>query len=125
MKAGSDLDTWHLATSRLEIISDRKTRVALRAVLVSVLLLLGVLAGLRLYVEAAGPVARAAALEARNASLEAELARLREDLELERATRIALERQVVELNEQASQLASQLNFVNAQSGRSRAGPTRD
>jgi hypothetical protein len=125
LRAASDLDTWHLATSRLEIISDRKARIALRTVLVSVLLALGVLAGLRLYLEATGPVARAAELEVRNASLEAELARLRADLELERATRVALERQVVELDEQASQLASQLNFVNAQSGRSRAGQARD
>jgi septal ring factor EnvC (AmiA/AmiB activator) len=125
LKAGSGVDTWHLATSRLEIISDRKARIAMRTVLVSVLLALGVLAGLRLYNEAAGPLARAASLEARNASLEAELARLRAALEFERATRAALERQVVELNEQSSQLASQLNFLNAQNGRSSAGQARD
>ena len=125
MKAGSGGDTWHLATSRLEIVSDRKARVALRTLLGSVLLALGILAGLRLYTEAAGPVAHASALAARNASLDAELARLRADLELQRATRAALEQQVVELEARASQLASELNFVKAQGGRSGAGQARD
>jgi hypothetical protein len=50
---------------------------------------------------------------------------LRAELELERATRTALEQQVMELNAQASELASQLNFFNAQSGRTRAGHSRD
>jgi len=125
LKGGIHANTWHLATSRLEIISDRKARIALRSVLVSVLVSLAALAGLRLYTEAAGPVARVAALQQHNASLSEEAARLRAELELERATRVALEQQVAELNEQASELASQLNFFNAQSGRPRAGHSRD
>jgi septal ring factor EnvC (AmiA/AmiB activator) len=125
LKAGIEADTWHLATSRLEIISDRRSRIALRTVLVAVLVALAALAGLRLYAGAAGPVARVATLQQQNASLSAELARLRAELELERATRAALEQQVAELNEQASELASQLNFFNAQSGRPRTSHSRD
>ena len=125
MKAGIEANTWHLATSRLEIISDRRSRIALRVVLVAVLVALAALAGLRLYADAAGPVARAAALQQQNASLSAELARLQAELELERATRAALEQQVAELNEQASELASQLNFFNAQSGRPQDSRSRE
>jgi septal ring factor EnvC (AmiA/AmiB activator) len=125
LRAGIEADTWHLTTSRLEIISDRRARVALRGVLVAVLVSLALLAGLRLYADAAGPVARASKLQQENASLNAELARLRAELELERATRAALEQQVMELNAQSSELASQLNFFNAQSGRSRTSRARD
>ena len=125
MKTGIEADTWHLATSRLEIISDRKARIALRTVLVAVLLSLAALAGLRLYADASGPAARVSALQQENASLGEELARLRAELVLERATRVALEQQVTELNERASGLESQLNFFNAQSGRNRAGHSRD
>ena len=125
MKAGIEADTWHLATSRLEIISDRKARIALRAVLVAVLVSLAALAGLRLYADAPGPAARVSALQQENASLGADLARLRAELVFERATRVALEQQVTELNERSSELESQLNFFNAQSGRTRAAHSRD
>lgn len=125
MKAGIAANTWHLTTSRLEIISDRKARMALRIVLVAVLVSLAMLAGLGLYKDAAGPAARVTALQQQNASLNAEVVRLRAELELERATRTALEQQVMELNSQASELASQLNFFNAQSGRTRAGRSRE
>ena len=125
MKTGIAADTWHLATSRLEIISDRKARIALRTVLVAVLVSLAALAGLRLYADASGPAARVSALQQENASLGEELARLRAELVLERATRVALEQQVTELNERASGLESQLNFFNAQSGRTRASHSRD
>lgn len=125
MKAGIEADTWHLATSRLEIISDRKARIALRTVLVAVLVSLGALAGLRLYADASGPAARVSALQQENALLGDELARLRAELVLERATRVALEQQVTDLNERVGELDSQLNFFNAQSGRKRAGHSRD
>ena len=125
MKAGIEADTWHLATSRLEIISDRKARIALRTVLVAVLVSLGALAGLRLYADASGPAARVSALQQENALLGDELARLRAELVLERATRVALEQQVTDLNERVGELDSQLNFFNAQSGRKRTGHSRD
>ena len=54
-----------------------------------------------------------------------ELARLRAELVLEQATRVALEQQVIDLNERVGELDSQLNFFNAQSGRKRAGHSRD
>ncbi len=125
MKAGIEADTWHLATSRLEIISDRKARIALRTILVAVLVSLGALAGLRLYADASGPAARVSALQQENALLGDELARLRAELVLEQATRVALEQQVTDLNERVGELDSQLNFFNAQSGRKRAGHSRD
>ena len=125
MKAGIEADTWHLATSRLEIISDRKARIALRTVLVAVLVSLGALAGLRLYADASGPAARVSALQQENALLGDELARLRAELVLEQATRVALEQQVTDLNERVGELDSQLNFFNAQNGRKRAGHSRD
>jgi uncharacterized small protein (DUF1192 family) len=114
LKAAIESDTWHLATSRLEIISDRKARVSLAA-----------LVGLRLYADASGPAARVSALQQENESLGEELTRLRAELVLERATRVALEQQVTELNERTSELESQLNFFNAQSGRTRAGHSRE
>ena len=125
MRVGAAADTWHLATSRLEIISDRNARTALRTVLVTVLVSLAVLVGLRLYADAAGPIARVSTLQQENAALGEEVARLRAELVLEQATRAALEQQVTELNERAGELESQLNFFNAQSGRARAGRTRD
>lgn len=125
MRVRTDSDTWHLSTGSVAITSDRKSRIMLRVVLAAVLVLLAVLAGLRLFAEAAGPAARLAALEQQNSTLGAEIARLRAELELERATRAALEQQVVDLNTQASDLASQLNFFNAQSGRARAGRSRN
>jgi uncharacterized small protein (DUF1192 family) len=125
LKAGIEADTWHLATSRLEIISDRKARIALRTILVAVLVSLGALAGLRLYADASGPAARVSALQQENALLGDELARLRAELVLEQATRVALEQQVTDLNERVGELDSQLNFFNAQSGRKRAGHSRD
>ncbi len=82
-------------------------------------------AGLRLYADAPGPTARVSALQQENASLGEELARLRAELVFERATRVALEQQVTELNERSSELESQLNFFNAQSGRTRAAHSRD
>ena len=110
MRARTIPYTWHLTTGPVEIISDRKARIALRSVLVTVLVFLAVLAGLRMYAEAAGPAARMAALQAQNSAQAAELERLQAELALERATRAALEQQVTALNSQASDLASQLNF---------------
>jgi septal ring factor EnvC (AmiA/AmiB activator) len=117
MKAHGDADTWHLATAPVEIISDRRARVALRSVLVAVLVCLAVLAGMRLYAGAAGPVARAESLRSQNTALAAEMARLRAELELERATRRALEEQLAALHERSSELESRLNFFTAQTGR--------
>ena len=124
MKAGIEADTWHLTTSRLEIISDRKARIALRTILVAVLVSLGVLAGLRLYADAAGPAARVTALQQENALLDDEVARLRAELVLERR-RVSRSSSKSPTSTKGSELDSQLNFFNAQSGRKRAGHSRD
>jgi hypothetical protein len=48
--------------------------------------------------------------------LRTEADRLRAELELERATRTALDRQVVELNEQITEAERKLGFLKAQGG---------
>lgn len=125
MRARTEPSIWHLTTSAVEIVSDHRARIMLRTTLVAVLVALATLAGLRMYTEATGPVTRAAELQHQSVALAAELAQLRAELALERATRAALEQQVIELNERSSNLESQLNFFNAQSGRARTGRVRE
>jgi len=111
--------TRQLASAPLEVVSDRRARAALRSALVFVLVGLAFVAGLRQYADAQHPAARMQALLSENAGLRAELARLETELELERATHAALDREVAGLSEQLSDLNSQLTFFNAQSGRPR------
>jgi hypothetical protein len=59
------------------------------------------------------PFAGAGALQAENASLGNELAQLRVEMDVERATRAALEGQVAELNAQVVELTSQVEFYRA------------
>jgi uncharacterized small protein (DUF1192 family) len=111
--------TRQLTTARLELVSDLRARALLRSVLVTVLVALAVAAGLRLLSEGAASAARRAQLQEENTALLAEVARLEAELELEQATRAALDRQVTELNQRVVELDSQLGFLGAQSGRSR------
>jgi septal ring factor EnvC (AmiA/AmiB activator) len=112
--------TRRLASAPLEVVSDRRARAALRSALVVVLVGLAIVAGARLYAEAQAPTSRIRALQDDNAALQAEIVRLETELELERATRAALDREVAGLNEQLGDLSNQLTFFNAQSGRSRS-----
>ena len=59
------------------------------------------------------PFARTGALEAENASLRNELAQLRVEMDVERATRAALEGQVAELNARVVDMTSQVEFYRA------------
>ncbi len=59
------------------------------------------------------PFARAGALEVENASLRSELAQLRVEMDVERATRAALEEQVAELNSHVVEMTSQVEFYRA------------
>ena len=59
------------------------------------------------------PFARAGALAAENASLRNELAQLRVEMDVDRATRAALEDQVAELNAQVVEVTSQVEFYRA------------
>lgn len=111
--------TAQLTSARVELVSDARARVLLRAALVTILVLLGTAAGLRLLADSEASLARQTRLEQDNSALTAEIARLEAELALEQATRSALDRQVAELNRRIADLDSQLAFVQAQGGRSR------
>ncbi len=117
------ISTRQLASARVELASDLRARALLRSVLVIVLLALAATAGLRLLSEGATTTARRAELQQENSALRTEVARLQAELELERATREALGRQVGELNQQVADLDRQVEFFHAQSGRPRKAAT--
>lgn len=117
------ISTRQLASARVELASDLRARALLRSVLVIVLLALAATASLRLLSEGATTTARRAELQQENSALRTEVARLQAELELERATREALGRQVGELNQQVADLDRQVEFFHAQSGRPRKAAT--
>jgi uncharacterized small protein (DUF1192 family) len=114
MRASS---TRQLTTARVALVSDLRARALLRSALVTVLVALAVVAGLRLLTDGEATAARRAQLQEENAALLAAVERLEAELELEQATRTALDRQVAELNQRIAELDSQLSFLGAQSGR--------
>jgi septal ring factor EnvC (AmiA/AmiB activator) len=85
---------------------------------VIVLLALASFAAARLYFSD-GFAASHRRLQQENAELRSSVARLTAELDLERATRAALDRQVAELNQRATDLERQLAFVKAQGGAGR------
>ena len=113
------VSTRRLASARVELASDLRARTLLRSVLVVVLVALALTAGLRLLTDGATSSAQRAELQQENTALRTEVARLHAELDLERATREALGRQVGELNQQITDLDSQVEFFHAQSGRPR------
>lgn len=86
--------------------------------MLAVLFVVGVVvlagAGWRYFEQRLAPLARLTQLESENVRLRAEADAARIELEMERATRAELKRQVGELNEQVSQLSNQLEFFNSQ-----------
>lgn len=117
------VSTRRLASARVELASDLQARTLLRSVLVVVLVALAITAGLRLLSDGATSSAQRAELQRENTALRTEVARLQAELDLERATREALDRQVGELNQQVAELDSQVEFFHAQSGRPRKAAT--
>lgn len=109
--------TLKIATARLEFSSDRRLAKALHVLAVAALVALVVMVGRQLHADAQASSALVEGVQRQNARLRADLSRALVELELERSTRAALERQVAELNEQTSELKSRLEFFNAQSGR--------
>ncbi|HET7201944.1 MAG TPA: hypothetical protein VFI92_01120 [Steroidobacteraceae bacterium] len=109
--------TLKIATARLEFSRDRRLAQTLHAVAVAALVALVALVGRQLHADAQASSAVVEGVQRQNAELRADLSRARIELELERSTRAALERQVAELNEETSALKSRLEFFNAQSGR--------
>jgi hypothetical protein len=114
----STATTQRLASAQLELVSDARARARLRATLVIVLLGLSALVAARLIGgdEIASSRNR---LQQENVALRASVARLTAELDLERATRAALDRQVAELNQRSTELEHQLAFVQAQKGATR------
>ena len=109
--------TLKIATARLEFSRDRRLTQLLHAIAVVALVALVVLVGRQLHADAKASGAAVEEVQRQNETLRADLSRVRIELELERSTRLALERQVAELNEQTTALKSRLEFFNAQSGR--------
>jgi Tfp pilus assembly protein PilO len=104
--------TRRLTDSPIELTAQRRWRRVLMLALLFVAA--SALAGWRYFEQKLAPLARLAELEAENRRLRAEADAARIELEMERATRAELKRQVVELNEQVSQLTHKLEFFNSQ-----------
>lgn len=122
MRRAKPTATRKLATARLEFSGDRRVVTALHLAAVTSLIGLVIAIGLQLYRDRPAAETTLAGLQRQNAVLRAKLVRVETELELERSTRAALARQVAELNDEAGQLKSRLDFFNAQS--SRAGTNR-
>ena len=112
--------TRQLASARLEVVSDARARRLMRSALVAVLVALGIVAAARLLVDGTAATAQRNRLQQDNSGLRTEVARLDAELQLERATRAALDEQVTDLRRQVADLERQLAFVNAQRSRPRA-----
>lgn len=106
--------TRSLTGARLELASgQRHRRTALLAVglLLAAALLAG---GLRYFESHFSPARRAAELERENAALRAAVDRDRLALEMEKATRLELEKQLGELNDKLKALQAELVFYKSQ-----------
>lgn len=117
MRSGNGIRTLKLASARLEFRGDRRLTEALHVAAVAALIFLFIMLGRRLYVDSQASGAELTELKQQNVALRADRSRALIELELERATRAALARQVAELNEETNELESRLEFFNAQSGR--------
>ena len=117
MRFVSRTPTRKLATARLEFSGDRRIVTMLHLAAATALIILVIAIGRQLYAETRAPHSLAG-LQKQNAALRADLARVKTELELERSTRAALTDQVAQLNLEAGELKSRLDFFNAQTGRS-------
>jgi hypothetical protein len=117
MNLASTTSTQTLTTARIELSSDERWRIALVALAVAALLLLAGIAGGRMFADSTAAAAERSALTESNEALLNELARVRTELELERSTREALDREVLELNDRVGEMRARLEFLNQQSGR--------
>lgn len=112
--------TRQLTSARHEVVSDVRARGLMRSALLAVLVALAIVAAVRLLADGTGASAQRSRLQQENSALRTEVARLQAELQLERATRAALDDQVAAFNQQVTDLERQLAFVNAQRTRPRA-----
>lgn len=111
--------TQRLAREQVELVTSGRARALLRGAVVVALLAVAAAAGVRVVADGIALADRKGRMQQDNAALQAEVARLTAELEFERATRAALDKQVGELNQRVVELDSQLDFFHAQSGRPR------
>ncbi|MGB5101957.1 MAG: hypothetical protein WBO04_01390 [Steroidobacteraceae bacterium] len=76
-------------------------------------------AGLQLFAPVIAPGTALGELRREGSRLRDEAERARIELKFERANRVALERQLAELNDQVTQLQTQLDFYDAHGGKAR------
>jgi hypothetical protein len=115
--------TRFLTEARVEVApASRRTMATAFA---GIVIVLAAALGFANYLGAAVPFSRVGALEVENASLKSEVSRLRVELDIERATRAALDQQVAELNGQVGELSSQVEFYRAKGAPKRAMAPRD
>ncbi len=106
-------DTQRLTRASFQPIAVREIRKRVLGIAVAVALLVAAGAGSSAIVGRLGAPLRVAALEQQNTALLADVERARLELEMERATRAELQRQIDGLNAQVSELTHQIGFVNS------------
>lgn len=111
MMSLADRSTRHLTEARIELAP--ASRLAVRRSLAGVAVALIVVMGLMQFGGPGVPLSQVGRLEAENATLRTELSELRVELDIERATRTALDQQMAELNGQLGELASQVDFYRS------------
>ena len=117
MRSRSRTSATRLATARLEFRNDRRFVHALLLVAVVAVVIAAGAVARHSYLESQASGTTAQALAQQNETLRADIARTRAELELERSTRAALEREVADLNEKKLDLERRLAFFNAQDAR--------
>jgi septal ring factor EnvC (AmiA/AmiB activator) len=117
MTSYSGSRTRRLAGASFELTSRRGARNGLLAVVIAALLLATIATGLRFIVAGLAPAVELTELQLENTRLRQEVERARTELDVERATRSELDRQVAELNERTSQLTTELSFYESHSGK--------
>jgi regulator of replication initiation timing len=117
----TSLSTRHLSSARLQVVSDARSRTALRWLLATVLVTLALLQGMRLATEAKAAVDERTRLQRENTVLRERVSALESELQLEHATGAALSQQVGELGQQVNDLERALAFVDSQRSRGRGG----
>jgi septal ring factor EnvC (AmiA/AmiB activator) len=108
--AGATHSSRFLTEARIELVP--AARLPLGGIVIAACLAVAV-AFLLLQSGDGSPFARSGRLAAENASLRNELAQLRVEMDVERATRAALEQQLADLNAQVVEMTSQVEFYRA------------
>lgn len=109
-----------LTSARLEVVSDQRARRVLQVFAVVALVAIAGFEGARLMNDGSSAAGRRDELERSSAALRSQVAGLQAELQLERATHAALDRQVADLGRQVAELERQLAFVSAQKKRTQA-----